>query len=110
MCLFGASSVKRWVGVFFFCFFFFFKQKTAYEIGWCDWSSDVWSSDLSGAREEGRRLMRQFQTLRESGAATTVGQNYLEQGRYAEAVTSTGAEPELVDKRTPDVVFKDVTA
>src|SRR5881394_4211826 len=27
-------------------FFFFFKQKTAYEIGWCDWSSDVCSSDL----------------------------------------------------------------
>src|SRR5437764_8367228 len=64
----------------------------------------------SGAREEGRRMMQQFQRLRESGAATTVGQNYLEQGRYAEAVTSTGAEPGLVDKRTPDVVFKDVTA
>src|SRR6187549_766861 len=28
--------------------FFFFKQKTAYEIGWCDWSSDVCSSDLPG--------------------------------------------------------------
>src|SRR5881394_4182198 len=26
--------------------FFVFKQKTAYEIGWCDWSSDVCSSDL----------------------------------------------------------------
>src|SRR5881394_1489416 len=26
--------------------FFFFKQKTAYEIGWCDWSSEVCSSDL----------------------------------------------------------------
>ena len=23
-----------------------FKQKTAYEISWCDWSSDVCSSDL----------------------------------------------------------------
>ena len=32
---------------FFFCFFvFFFKQKTAYEIGTGDWSSDVCSSDL----------------------------------------------------------------
>ena len=31
-----------------FClfFFFFFKQKTAYEILTCDWSSDVCSSDL----------------------------------------------------------------
>ena len=28
-----------------FCFFFF-KQKTAYEIVDCDWSSDVCSSDL----------------------------------------------------------------
>src|SRR6056300_1871450 len=27
------------------CFFFFFKQKTAYEISECDWSSDVCSSD-----------------------------------------------------------------
>ena len=26
--------------------FFFFKQKTAYEILTCDWSSDVCSSDL----------------------------------------------------------------
>ena len=27
---------------------FFFKQKTAYEIKECDWSSDVCSSDLAG--------------------------------------------------------------
>src|SRR6188508_2059928 len=26
--------------------FFFFKQKTAYEMAQCDWSSDVCSSDL----------------------------------------------------------------
>ena len=30
----------------FIFFFFFFKQKTAYEIYQCDWSSDVCSSDL----------------------------------------------------------------
>ena len=28
------------------CYIFFFKQKTAYEIYQCDWSSDVCSSDL----------------------------------------------------------------
>ena len=28
------------------CGFFFFKQKTAYEVGTGDWSSDVCSSDL----------------------------------------------------------------
>src|SRR3546814_7476718 len=31
-------------------FFFFFKQKTAYEIRISDWSSDVCSSDLPGLR------------------------------------------------------------
>src|SRR3546814_20874437 len=31
------------------CFFFFFKQKTAYEMRISDWSSDVCSSDLQGA-------------------------------------------------------------
>src|SRR3546814_9274803 len=30
-----------------FLFFFFFKQKTAYELRISDWSSDVCSSDLS---------------------------------------------------------------
>jgi tetratricopeptide (TPR) repeat protein len=64
----------------------------------------------AGQREEGQADVQRFQLLRTSGAATVIGQNYLEQGRYAEAVTSTGAEPELVDKRTPDVTFADATA
>src|SRR3546814_5572946 len=37
-----------------FCVFFFFKQKTAYEMRISDWSSDVCSSDLFGGRT-GRR-------------------------------------------------------
>src|SRR3546814_4387165 len=32
-------------------FFFFFKQKTAYEMRISDWSSDVCSSDLAQTRE-----------------------------------------------------------
>src|SRR3546814_18352636 len=36
-----------------FVFFFFFKQKTAYEMRISDWSSDVCSSDLQ--RQGGRR-------------------------------------------------------
>src|SRR3546814_2786624 len=35
------------------CFFFFFKQKTAYEMRISDWSSDVCSSDLLADREGG---------------------------------------------------------
>ena len=40
-------------GILLHVIFFFFKQKTAYEIVDCDWSSDVCSSDLetSGGRE-----------------------------------------------------------
>src|SRR3546814_6955819 len=38
----------------FCCLFFFFKQKTAYEMRISDWSSDVCSSDLPTARP-GRR-------------------------------------------------------
>ena len=38
---------KRWEKLEIVCFFFFFfKQKTAYEIVSRDWSSDVCSSDL----------------------------------------------------------------
>ncbi|MCA1613375.1 MAG: tetratricopeptide repeat protein, partial [Acidobacteria bacterium] len=64
----------------------------------------------AGLREEGQAVMGRFQELRQSGAATVIGQNYLEQGRYAEAVGSTGAEADLVDQRTPDVGFADATA
>ncbi len=64
----------------------------------------------AGQREEGQKVIAQFQELRQRGTGTTLGTNYLEQGRYAEAIASTGAEPELVDKRTPEVVFTDVTA
>src|SRR3546814_3082980 len=39
-----------------FLFFFFFKQKTAYEMRISDWSSDVCSSDLTRARRLHRRL------------------------------------------------------
>src|SRR3546814_7396704 len=33
------------------CLFFFFKQKTAYEMRISDWSSDVCSSDLIDSRD-----------------------------------------------------------
>src|SRR3546814_3679463 len=33
-----------------YCLFFFFKQKTAYEMRISDWSSDVCSSDLAADR------------------------------------------------------------
>src|SRR3546814_1627990 len=41
-------------------FFFFFKQKTAYEMRISDWSSDVCSSDLSLIEIETSRLEGHF--------------------------------------------------
>src|SRR3546814_7569838 len=38
------------------CLFFFFKQKTAYEMRISDWSSDVCSSDLPGADPDQPRI------------------------------------------------------
>ena len=63
----------------------------------------------SGQREEGQRVIQRFQELRNRGSGTTLGNNYLEQGRYAEAVASTGAESGLVDRTTPAVAFTDAT-
>src|SRR3546814_674458 len=47
LCCFGFYLVCV---LFLFLYFFFFKQKTAYEMRISDWSSDVCSSDLVGAR------------------------------------------------------------
>ena len=63
----------------------------------------------SGEREKGEKLLREFQTLRDTSAGVNIGLNYLEQGKYAEAIASTGAENELVDKAAPRVNFADAT-
>ncbi len=59
----------------------------------------------SGAADEGQRLLGQAQALRRTGYAVTFGTGYLEQGRYAEGIASTGAEPDLVDTARPQVSF-----
>ena len=63
----------------------------------------------TGARDDGTKVMRQFERVRQNGAAITYSQTYLEQGRYAEAITSTGLEPDLVKTAAPDVRFSDQT-
>src|SRR3546814_3311384 len=45
-CIVGIVSLS-------ICVFFFFKQKTAYEMRISDWSSDVCSSDLYPVRRKG---------------------------------------------------------
>ncbi len=66
---------------------------------------------LTRASDPGARAaMDRFQTLRNTGYAVTYSQAYLEQGRYGEAIASTGAEAELVSAATPDVTFTDITS
>jgi tetratricopeptide (TPR) repeat protein len=59
----------------------------------------------SGQREEARKALERFQVLRESAYKSSLGSTYLEQGKYAEALVSTGAEAGEVDPTTPAVSF-----
>jgi tetratricopeptide (TPR) repeat protein len=59
----------------------------------------------SGQQEEGRAAMQRFEKLRDSPYGVTFAQTYLSQGRYGEAIASTGAEADLVDAAVPDVRF-----
>ena len=61
----------------------------------------------AGNQAEGQKLLAQFQKLKASGYSTTLGLTYGEQGKYAEAVVSTGAEAELVSTDAAPVKFVD---
>src|SRR3546814_2300287 len=57
-------------------FFFFFKQKTAYEMRISDWSSDVCSSDLkAGLVEEAQAKVKEFEQQYLDGLITQ-GEKY----------------------------------
>ena len=59
----------------------------------------------AGQAEEGRAAMQRFEALRDSAYGVTYSQLYLSQGRYGEAIASTGDEPDLVNPAPLDVVF-----
>src|SRR5439155_102416 len=58
-----------------------------------------------GRRDEGQQMLERSQALRTGGYGTIMSANYLEQGQYAAALASGGAEPELVDRAVPEVTF-----
>src|SRR3546814_3473767 len=60
-----------------FVFFFFFKQKTAYEMRISDWSSDVCSSDL--VKEQGGLSVAVFKP--HTKGARGKADNYIKDGR-----------------------------
>ena len=64
----------------------------------------------AGRADEGRQAMQRFDALRASAYGVTYAQTYLSQGRYAEALTSTGAERSLVNTSTPSVSFSEMPA
>jgi tetratricopeptide (TPR) repeat protein len=63
----------------------------------------------AGQRADGEAAMARFQALRDNPAAVTYSNNYLEQGRYGEALASTGLEVELIDPKAPATRFVDAT-
>src|SRR3546814_3933585 len=71
-------------------FFFFFKQKTAYEMRISDWSSDVCSSDLFDRDEKGRRIPF-ISALTALGAADGDTRSYIE---LLDLIRQNGALPE----------------
>src|SRR3546814_5021518 len=66
-------------------FFFFFKQKTAYEIRISDWSSDVFSSDLSHVREYRLRGAQQTEYIGVEESGRLVGRCFLHRADHIHA-------------------------
>src|SRR3546814_5299461 len=52
MMCYSIMRLIQLLPLFYVCFIFFFKQKTAYEMRISDWSSDVCSSDLGSISRE----------------------------------------------------------
>src|SRR3546814_7512834 len=91
-------------------FFFFFKQKTAYEVRISDWSSDVCSSDLTASAsdndsaqyaaaakalsqdKDGKAIVAAEEAVaanpQDGAYRSLLGQAYLSGGRFASAETS----------------------
>ena len=64
----------------------------------------------AGQRARADEATTRFQQLRDNPAAITYSATYLEQGRYAEAIPSTGLDPDLVNPTASTVTFLDVTS
>src|SRR3546814_10456972 len=82
--------------------FFFFKQKTAYEMRISDWSSDVCSSDLSASRDCEAPFpapLCGYQSMRASPASSPGAAKY---NRDRDFATWTAARRPRTSMRDPD--------
>src|SRR3546814_1646686 len=81
LILFDWSGIVLFYSLFFCLVFFFFKQKTAYEMRISDWSSDVCSSDLGqravcrdiGVQPEVQEGLRQLGAVPRRGSPVEIG-------------------------------------
>src|SRR3546814_6617675 len=78
--------------------FFFFKQKTAYEMRISDWSSDVCSSDLSARRRRGGGS-RPWSSLR-SGRDGAARRRALARHPDADGECLAGKTPAVLDRKS----------
>src|SRR3546814_4195103 len=76
-----------------FCLFFFFKQKTAYEMRISDWSSDVCSSDLAA------ELVQQLSLRRDTNQRQCDQHDAANATKAAMAVHGT-SPPSLITRRS----------
>src|SRR3546814_10436286 len=65
--------------------FFFYKQKTGYEMRISDWSSDVCSSDLERAKQDAAVAEEGDEARGDRGEIAAVGRRDVERGDGAEA-------------------------
>src|SRR3546814_1535664 len=80
--------------------FFFFKQKTAYEMRISDWSSDVCSSDLGRGHEHcccGRNCGQQPLRCSPTRRVSSIQDSGLRRGYRGEAVPRWAIQPDLPD-------------
>src|SRR3546814_2661671 len=82
--------------------FFFFKQKTAYEMRISDWSSDVCSSDLPGARMGGAEMSPiWYATAFTTGVLITLGASWLPTRKATRVSPLAALRPDTgIDART----------
>src|SRR3546814_2130456 len=89
-------------------FFFFFKQKTAYEMRISDWSSDVCSSDLAADRAGGKaREQRVDRVLAGRDAADDVRDDVHDMAVELDGI-AVGDAHAAADRSAADVVAAEV--
>src|SRR3546814_9705059 len=90
--------------------FFFFKQKTAYEMRISDWSSDVCSSDLAGRREQVPDRFHEGRIeLADAGGACSDAAVGIQQDQLAAVVElGVGQLPEIGRASCRERVWQDV--